>query len=192
MPQPKKLCSFPGCDLKHRCKGYCEGHYSQLKRTGKVTHILSRSSHSTEFKDPENAAKFIELMNEPGASLAGASRACGFPLETGKALARRMNTKYMAVNDEVKALTAAYFVKETESKMEMALNSMTQEKFDASSLRDSTVCFGIMTDKRQLMMGEPTQIVSIKELADLRELLPELLNEVQRRGITIEGEILTE
>ncbi len=45
-----------------------------------------------------------------------------------------------------------------------------------------------MVEKRQLLRGEATVIVSDLERKKLNELLPLLIAEGQRRGITIEGE----
>jgi len=42
-----KICSFPECGKAHSCKGYCNGHYAQL-RTGKPMKPLGGSSLSFE------------------------------------------------------------------------------------------------------------------------------------------------
>jgi len=48
------------------------------------------------------------------------------------------------------------------------------------------VTFGIISDKKLLFEGRPTQIVSNEERRALDELMPELVKEAARRGIALE------
>lgn len=45
-----KTCKVEGCNGKHRCKGYCNKHYIQMKRYGE---ILDRS-----IKDPNDIVEY--------------------------------------------------------------------------------------------------------------------------------------
>jgi hypothetical protein len=42
---------------------------------------------------------------------------------------------------------------------------------------------GILTEKEQLLLGKPTQILSHQERKNLNELIPVLIQEARRRGI---------
>lgn len=55
-----------------------------------------------------------------------------------------------------------------------------------TKLKDIGILLGISTEKVLLMEGQPTQIVGYDERKKLDELLPALLNEVKRRGSTVE------
>jgi hypothetical protein len=46
-----------------------------------------------------------------------------------------------------------------------------------------------MIEKRQLLRGEPTQIISDAERKKLHELLPLAIAEAQRRGLTLDGQV---
>lgn len=52
-----------------------------------------------------------------------------------------------------------------------------------SSLKDRMIAAGVVIDKRQLLSGQPTQILSIDERKSLNALVPALLREARRRGI---------
>ena len=54
--------------------------------------------------------------------------------------------------------------------------------------RDLAVTFGILFDKGQLLRGEPTQVRTYEQRERIHELIPALLNEAKRRGITIDQE----
>lgn len=55
-----------------------------------------------------------------------------------------------------------------------------------SRLTEVATFAGIGTDKVLLLDGQPTQIVGQAEQKKLEELLPALMNEVKRRGTTVQ------
>lgn len=59
---------------------------------------------------------------------------------------------------------------------------------DKASLSQLGVVAGIMLDKAQLLENKPTQIVSVTERLEIDEVTKLLIQELGRRGITIEGE----
>ena len=58
-----------------------------------------------------------------------------------------------------------------------------------ASARDLMLGMSALVEKRQLLRGEPTQIISDLERKRLTELLPLLSFEMQRRGITYDGQV---
>ena len=60
-----------------------------------------------------------------------------------------------------------------------------------ASARDIMLGIGVMIEKRNLLRGEPTAIISDHERKKLHELLPALIAESKRRGITVEGTVTT-
>ena len=69
--------------------------------------------------------------------------------------------------------------------IERVLGAITDEKLDKAHARDLAIVYGVLIDKKQLLEGKPTQILSIEERRDLSELLPLLLKEAERRQITM-------
>lgn len=61
-----------------------------------------------------------------------------------------------------------------------------KELLAETKLKDIGVMLGIATEKVLLLDGQPTQIVATAEQKKLDELLPALMNEVKRRGASVE------
>lgn len=71
-------------------------------------------------------------------------------------------------------------------KIAQVLDGITQDKIDKAHARDLAITYGVLIDKMQLLEGKPTQILSIEERRDLKDLLPLLMAEAARRQITIQ------
>ena len=147
----------------------------------------SKSQQGNEFNKPEETAAALESLSDPFAKLKDAAEACGFPQVTIKALVRRMETKYKPVDDEIKALKTPALLSLIEEKIGMCLEHMDDYTFANAELRDLAVTFGILAEKRQLLRGEPTQILSVNERTHMNDLLPMIVKEAGRRGMTIDA-----
>ena len=55
-----------------------------------------------------------------------------------------------------------------------------------SKLKDIMITLGITTEKLLLLEGQPTQIISQQQHQKIDELLPALLTEIKRRGVTVD------
>ena len=53
-----------------------------------------------------------------------------------------------------------------------------------SSFKDVMIALGVVTDKLLLLEGQPTQIISQQQQQKMDEILPALMKEMQRRGLT--------
>ena len=71
----------------------------------------------------------------------------------------------------------------------MTLESLTESEIKKSSVRERVTAISAFVEKRALLRGEPTQIVTHEQRQKLDDLLPELIKEAKRRGITIEGKM---
>lgn len=76
-----------------------------------------------------------------------------------------------------------------EEKIHLGLTYMDDKVFSEASFRDLSVGVSALIEKRALLRGEPTQILSNHERAKLHELLPLAIAEAQRRGLTIPGTV---
>lgn len=160
------------------------------KMKGKPVTYQTRSSTRQQGKentDPENTAAALEALSDPFAKLKDAAEACGFPQVTIQALVRRMETKYKPVGDEITALKTPALLSLIEEKIGMCLEHMDDYTFANAELRDLAVTFGILAEKRQLLRGEPTQILSVNERTHMNDLLPMIVKEATRRGMTIDA-----
>lgn len=66
------------------------------------------------------------------------------------------------------------------------LDSIDDEVILAASLRDRATAVGILIDKRQILQGKPTQIMSVEERRTMQIVVPELIREAKRRGMVID------
>ena len=73
---------------------------------------------------------------------------------------------------------------ELDRMIQRVLGALTDEKLDKAHARDLAVVYGIFVDKKQLLEGKPTQILSIEERRALPELMELMLREAKRRQIT--------
>ncbi len=66
-----------------------------------------------------------------------------------------------------------------------SLDRMEPEEWDSISVKERAITAGICIDKRAVLRSEPTAIVEIRDHRRLDEVGRALLQELQRRGITL-------
>jgi hypothetical protein len=79
-----------------------------------------------------------------------------------------------------------------DSTIERVLGGLSDEKIAKAGLRDTAIAYGVLIDKKQLLEGKPTQILSIEERRELKDFLPALLREMERRQITVRADPVVE
>ena len=82
-------------------------------------------------------------------------------------------------------LDTAYFLEEVERKLALALASLTSTKLAEASVGDLQKVIGMFVEKRALLRGEPTQIVSHRQRVEIDKVLPMLVDAARKRGITL-------
>lgn len=140
---------------------------------------------TTEEKQPDVAAQMILELAE-GGRVTDIIRRSGLSKTTADALLLRLRTRHLPMQMELKRLTTAELIDVIDEKISMALSYMDDVSMQAASASQLAVIFGILSDKRQLLRGEPTQILSVLERSSLDELMPVLLAEAARRGQSVE------
>jgi len=146
----------------------------------------------TEVEKPEKAAAIIDAITEPEAlvKLKQAYKECGLPEGVSSRLLSRLRTKYFGAITQTRNLKASEIAQLFSEKIDLAARYMDDKTAGEASFRDLALAATAMAEKRQLMRGEPTQIISDHERAKLHELVPLLIQEAQRRGLTVEGQVL--
>ena len=91
-----------------------------------------------------------------------------------------------------KSYTDKELLEQLKSKQSMAVDHMDAFSFANASLKELGIYFGIVTDKRLLLEGKATQIMTVEDRRSMQEMLPILLKEAQRRGLTIDMEPIQE
>ncbi len=142
---------------------------------------------ATENKHPEKTAHALEEMAaDPLARFEEIAESCGLPKKTLQILKSRLQRRWVPVNDTIKTIRHKELLSLIEDRMLKSLDYMDDVAFAQAPLRDLAMTFGILHDKRQLLLGQPTAILSVQERKDLDDLVPILMQEAQKRGITID------
>lgn len=142
----------------------------------------------TENKKPAAAAAAIDAMTDPYQGIQDAMTASGLPEVTIRALMKRLRVKYQNVVSEVRNLQTGELSEIIGKKIHLLSLYLDDKVASEASARDLAMAMAQLTEKRQLLRGEPTAIVSDHERAQLNELLPFLAAEARRRGVTLDGE----
>lgn len=152
-----------------------------------------------EYQNPELAAAAIEAAADPLARTQKEAidrvnaqlKAAGMPGRVSEVIVRRMLVKYANVVMVKKQLTTQEILKSIDEELSLVSSYIDDKVAAEANLRDLGMFKAAMIEKRALLRGEPTAIISDHERKKLHELLPALLEEGRRRGITFEG-VVTE
>jgi len=139
----------------------------------------------TEQARPEQAAALMDAATDPFANIAKAIRESGLPQSTGEAFLRRLRVRYGKVPQLVRELKTADLIRKINERIDLALEYMDEKVIAEASFRDLAMGTSALLEKRQLLKGEPTVILSDLERKKLHELMPLLIAETQRRGLHI-------
>lgn len=149
-------------------------------------------SNLTENRKPEKAAAIMDALSEPDPyiSIAESLRNAGLPDAVGSGVVRRLRVRYNGEISELRNLKSKELLDLLNKKIHLALTYMDDQVMASANFRDLAMGITQMVEKHQLLKGEPTQIISDNERKKLHELLPALVAEAQRRGVTLEGKVI--
>lgn len=139
-----------------------------------------------EHRDPEAAAAMVDAASDPLTKVKDALKAAGMPERVSEAMLKRLRVKFFGAVHEVRALKTQEITRMLEEKIDMVRFYLDDKVMAEASARDLMLGLGVMIEKRALLRGEPTQIVSDHERKRMNELVPLLIAEAQRRGRTID------
>jgi hypothetical protein len=90
----------------------------------------------------------------------------------------------------VEPLTADTMLEGTLAKLGYAVGCLTQSKLRSAKVSELNSLVKTLFDVTQVLQGKPTSISHSENVKKLKELVPALVQEAARRGITLEGEVL--
>lgn len=106
----------------------------------------------------------------------------------GKKKIKQMEAGALTAPDEEKKLSITGMADICDEKAGLILQLMTRESISSATLSQKAQAFGILIEKGRLLRGEATQIITVDDRRNLKDLIPAFLKEAERRGITIDGE----
>jgi hypothetical protein len=143
-----------------------------------------------EVKDPDKAQMFVEALSQPNITKEDAAKLLGY--KSGDHINQKMFARlcnvYAAPLAEKKRMKLEQLKAILEDQLHRSARFMTDDKLAEASARDLAVAQAAWIEKLQLVKGQPTAIISDHERKQMNELGTALLNEMRRRGITIDGQ----
>jgi|TARA_Y100000310_G_C20662701_1_gene805660 hypothetical protein len=134
---------------------------------------------------PATEAEFLDVATDPFISLRAAAETCGVDPLTASRMIQRLKRRRKPLYDELIKVKGADLTAMIEDRIWRILQFIDEGVMADAGLKELTVALGTLIDKRQLLSGEPTQIISVHERKDMGDLLGILLREAERRQIPI-------
>jgi hypothetical protein len=166
--------------------------HKKLGITAEMANKARVEGMSLENTKPEQVAALIDGLTDPFKKIKDACDAAGLPLGVSDKLLRRMKAKYQGVTREVRRVKSHEIAHMLEDKILMMGEYLDETTVAAASARDLALGMSALIEKRALLRGEPTAIISDHERKKLNELGAPLLAALKRRGITLDGEFTKE
>lgn len=152
---------------------------------------LERQRKAAEAAEREHKAGEVMAMYaaEPHMKVSEICRRSGLSRHVVSGILAKMQRDYLPATLELRKVSQEQIRALTDDRLVTGLEAMTPEKFKTAGLRDQAFAVDRLNNMRQLFRGEPTSILSIEDRRKMNELGAALLLEMQRRGITLEGEV---
>lgn len=145
---------------------------------------MPRRKRTDEPQDEPIAA--LEAISSPVDEFLNACRELGVPREHAMGIVSRLAARKTDFVSRLDRLGTRDIIRKVEEKIGLVLHYLDEFAIAGASPRDLAIIFGIMVEKRQLLLGEPTQILSMQERKHINDLIPALLQEASHRGMTID------
>jgi hypothetical protein len=151
---------------------------------------VSVAHNATELRNPEGAAIAFDMLTDPfPKTLREIAQESGIPEKTLENLSVRIRSLYSGTSVALREVKASNLVRKIEHSLDTVLDSLTRETVESLQevpIRDRAVVTGILVDKRQLLRGEPTQIMGTDDRVKMNDLIQSLTKEAARRGMEID------
>lgn len=162
---------------------------SKSRQTRKYTDTTEPKNHvpvTEKDLSPDLLPELLEAGSDPNKALVAAAKSCGLDEKVTRRMLARMQAEFQPVLGEMRKVKTTEMLKALEDRAYRALMYMDDYALAKSSAKDLAVIAGIMLEKRALLRGEPTQILSIDDRSNMNELLPALLQEASKRGMFVD------
>jgi ribosomal protein S12 len=145
------------------------------------------AARRAEREDEEKGRVLAELMMDPLADVAELAAKAGMSEAMIRGLRTKAETQFQAPATALKRATNARLLELIEDRELTVIEALTPAKINGASLREQIYALDRLHNIRQLLRGEPTQIVSVDDRKTLNELVPALVKAAQRRGIVVDS-----
>ena len=141
---------------------------------------------AVEEYNPDGFAAVTAASAGPFKSIEQISKETDMPERVVKAILTRLKNKYPNTNHLVRVLGTSELLQSLDEKIAMTLEHIDPFVLAKASYRELTQGLTHLIQNKQLLSGEPTQIISLEDRRKIKEIMPQLFKEAGRRGITID------
>lgn len=177
------------------CANYCE---RAVKNDGLEPFESpdGQRGHMIEQKSPEAAATVIAAMtmaevagDDPKfKALKDAAKEAGLKPTVVQGLIKRLQAgKYTPFTAEVKRLVGKELTDKLGEKISLIFEYMDEFAVSQAPLKDLSIAANILIQNHQLLTNQPTQIIDFNARQQIGTLVPMMMAEARRRGITVDG-----
>lgn len=128
------------------------------------------------------------MTADPTLSIADTAARTGLSKATISGIRRAMKRELLVPTLELRKLTQKHLQALVDDRLTTALESIDDRAIMVAPVKDRAYTADKLFNMRQLMRGEPTQIMTVDDRRTLNQLVPALIAEAQRRGITFDGD----
>ena len=137
-------------------------------------------------REPELMAGVLDMASEPFMSVMQKGQELGLDPKILKRMIERVRSRYQPVLEEMQEHSTQSILGLLNDRIGRALGYLDDYALADASAKDLAIIVGILLEKHQLLQNRPTHIISVEERMALNELVPEIVREAQRRGMTID------
>ncbi len=137
-------------------------------------------------EETENALiTALDVGSDAFKTIKAAAEASGLDEKVVAKMLAVVRKDHLPVLTELRTVRTGTLVGKLDDIADRALEHFSDDKLEAAGIKDLAIAVGIILDKRQLLKGEPTHILSAYERQEMTELMPMLVKEMGRRGMKI-------
>lgn len=142
---------------------------------------------ATEIRNPEAAGALLADLSDPiGTNFAQIAELYGIQRSVLQGMVKRMQARQGTFISQVRDLRTLELREVIGQKIHHFLQYIDDKVLSEASARDLAMGVSQLIEKRALLRGEPTAIVSNLERETLHKLLPALVAEGVRRGLALD------
>jgi len=144
---------------------------------------------ATENTHPEKFKEAFTLLTDPlRGSFDKIAETVNLPVSTVKQISTRVDTRYLGLSSQLKDIQAKELIKRLEGTAVEIIDRITEEDIARASLRDKSISAAVFIDKAIQVRNKGALVVEYSEVEkeSLRSLLPRIVTEMKRRGMTYE------
>ena len=138
---------------------------------------------------PPEAEELLQALADPTVTatrIVELSKQCGIPASVTKRLKNRLETRYIPVVQELRKITTKELQDRVDDRLARTIDYLDDFVLSKANARDLAVIIGILSEKRALLRGEPTQIIDFSKREAIHKLMPAMMAEAERRGLTVD------